>query len=126
MNNMNRNPQKDIPTEVIIHYIVRDYRRMFNEHDEMMQLLEKLKKGYESAVREKEELTSKVQSLKAENNNLKTKLGYLKNKASDVDVKKAKKAINMLRRIRDMVSSPVIDEFDEHEDTNDDTGGFSE
>lgn len=113
--NMRYGPQKDIPTEVIIHYIVRDYRRMFNEHDEMVKVIEKLTKKYESAVREKTELIIKVQSLKNENTDLKTKLDYLNGKYSDVDVKKVKKVISKLRRIRDIASSPIIDEFDETE-----------
>ena len=32
----NRKPQNDIPTEVIIHYIVKDYQRMFLTYDEIM------------------------------------------------------------------------------------------
>lgn len=35
-NNNNRPPQADVPTELIIHYIVKDYRRMFNEHNKLM------------------------------------------------------------------------------------------
>lgn len=31
-----RKPQHDVPTEVIIKYIVKDYRRMFLEHEELL------------------------------------------------------------------------------------------
>ena len=37
----NRKPQDDIPTEVIIHYIVKDYQRMFLTYGEMKQRAEK-------------------------------------------------------------------------------------
>ena len=36
-----RKPQQDIPTENIIHYIVKDYRRMFLTYDEMKSRAEK-------------------------------------------------------------------------------------
>ena len=36
-----RKPQEDIPTDVIIHYIVKDYRRMFLNYDEMKLRAEK-------------------------------------------------------------------------------------
>lgn len=38
-NNTKVNPQKDVPTEVIIHYIVRDYRRMYKLHDSLLDKL---------------------------------------------------------------------------------------
>ncbi len=34
-----KRPQDDVPTEVIIHYIVRDYRRMYNMHEALMDKL---------------------------------------------------------------------------------------
>ena len=37
----NRKPQKDVPAENIIHYIVKDYRRMFLTYDEMKSRAEK-------------------------------------------------------------------------------------
>ena len=36
-----RKPQKDVPTEKIIHYIVKDYRRMFLTFDELKSRAEK-------------------------------------------------------------------------------------
>ena len=34
-----KRPQDDVPTEVIIHYIVRDYRRMYLMHESLMDKL---------------------------------------------------------------------------------------
>lgn len=39
--NNNRKPQQDIPTEVITHYIVKDYRRMYLAYNEMKERAEK-------------------------------------------------------------------------------------
>ena len=36
-----RPPQRDVPTEVIVHYIVKDYQRMFLTYDEMKARAEK-------------------------------------------------------------------------------------
>ena len=36
-----RKPQDDVPTEVIIHHIVKDYKRMFLTYDEMQRRAEK-------------------------------------------------------------------------------------
>lgn len=40
-NENQRFPQGDVPTEVIIHYIVKDYRRMFHEYHDMRRRAEK-------------------------------------------------------------------------------------
>lgn len=37
----NRKPQDDIPVEVITHYVVKDYRRMFLSYDELLKRAEK-------------------------------------------------------------------------------------
>ena len=37
----NRKPQDDVPAEVITHYVVKDYRRMFLTYDEMRTRAEK-------------------------------------------------------------------------------------
>lgn len=38
-NNTKVNPQKDVPAEVITHYIVRDYRRMYKLYDSLLDKL---------------------------------------------------------------------------------------
>ena len=38
---MDKPPQRDVPKEVIIHYIVKDYQRMFLTYDEMKTRAEK-------------------------------------------------------------------------------------
>ena len=60
-NENQRFPQGDIPTEVIIHYIVKDYRRMFLEYDDMKRRAEKaeakldeLKEKHHSQILKKE------------------------------------------------------------------------
>lgn len=60
-NENQRFPQGDIPTEVIIHYIVKDYRRMFLEYDDMKLRAEKaeakldeLKEKHHSQILKKE------------------------------------------------------------------------
>ena len=60
-NENQRFPQGDIPTEVIIHYIVKDYRRMFLEYDDMKRRAEKaeakldeLKEMHHSQILKKE------------------------------------------------------------------------
>ena len=50
---INSKPQRDIPVEVIVHYIVKDYQRMFLTYDEVEKraesaeaTIEKLKKEH--------------------------------------------------------------------------------
>lgn len=60
-NENQRFPQSEIPTEVIIHYIVKDYRRMFHDYHEMKRRAEKaeakieeLKEKHHSQILKKE------------------------------------------------------------------------
>ena len=78
-NNTKVNPQKDVPTEVIIHYIVRDYRRMYKLHDsvrdklhEQQAEIKKLKMQLE--VAEKGITKNELATLRARIVNLENKL----------------------------------------------------
>lgn len=78
-NNTKVNPQKDVPTEVIIHYIVRDYRRMYKLHDSLLDKLheqqaeiKKLKMQLE--VAEKGITKNELATLRARIVNLENKL----------------------------------------------------
>lgn len=71
----NRKPQDDIPTEVIIHYIVKDYQRMFLTYGEMKQRAEKAEakildlkeKHYNQVAKRDKEIEQLKQDLEAKN-----------------------------------------------------------
>ena len=78
-NNTKVNPQKDVPAEVITHYIVRDYRRMYKLHDSLLDKLheqqaeiKKLKLQLEEA--EKGITKNELATLRARIVNLENKL----------------------------------------------------
>ena len=77
----NKGCNRDVPVEQTIHYIVKDYRRMFYEHEKMEKkiacLQEQLRKRENEAVhreRRIDNLWNKLEAKQAEVDNLKAKL----------------------------------------------------
>ena len=72
----NRKPQKDVPAENIIHYIVKDYRRMFLTYDEMKSRAEKaeakiakMKEKHHSLILKKDKEIEELKNSRLQNMN---------------------------------------------------------
>ena len=57
-----RGSNKDVPVHLIIHYIVKDYQRMFKKHDSLVEEVAKLKERLAKREREIEDLKRMLQS----------------------------------------------------------------
>ena len=54
--NINKAPQLELPDDVVIHYIVKDYQRMFHANEKMLEALKKLKEELQKRDRRIEDL----------------------------------------------------------------------
>lgn len=61
---VNTGPQKDVPTEVITHYIVRDYRRMYEAQKDMTKKIENIQNERDKAIKTTDEIEKKYDTLK--------------------------------------------------------------
>lgn len=57
-------PQKEIPEELMTHYIVKDYQRMFLNHDALLEKIEELRRQLILKQREIDRLTSQLSKIK--------------------------------------------------------------
>lgn len=80
---MNGGCNRDVPVEQTIHYIVKDYRRMYHEHERLTEavasLHERLRKYESDAVhreRRIEKLWDKLEAKQTEIESLKAKLDH--------------------------------------------------
>ncbi len=77
----NKTSNKDVPVEQTIHYIVKDYRRMFNQHDKflstLLMLKEQIAKHEHKAFNDEKrirKLENTLENVKMERDKLKSKL----------------------------------------------------
>ena len=64
-------PQKDVPVEKVIHYIVKDYRRMFNEHEALRAKIKEKENERQSYIDELlRTLTKKSHTITAQQNEI--------------------------------------------------------
>ena len=99
-----RPPQEDIPTEVIIHHIVKDYRRMYLQYDDferrvndaeaqvdcLTKRAEKAELKVEKLTHRAEDAESKVKLLTHQAEKTEAKLEDLKQKNNEKSIKKEK------------------------------------
>ncbi len=103
-----KRPQDDVPQETIIHYIVKDYQRMFNEVERLRMLgqqaareVRKVLAQIETTRSENDVLKKKNKELTEENGKLKTEVNNLKQKQSD----NGTDAIKTLARIKQIIEA---------------------
>lgn len=118
----NRRPQEDVPEEVIIHYIVKDYRRMFNEVDRLRalgkQAAQEVRKVLCRATvisAENDVLKKKNRQLTEENSELRTQVNDLKQRQCE----NGRDAVKTLERIRQIIDARnYLDKAEEEGDTD--------
>lgn len=103
-----KRPQDDVPEEVITHYIVKDYQRMFNEVERLRLLgqqaareVRKVLAISETTRSENEVLKKKNKQLTEENGKLKTEVNNLKQKQTT----DGENAIKTLARIKQIIDA---------------------
>ncbi|MBR1527001.1 MAG: hypothetical protein IJ640_10165 [Prevotella sp.] len=116
-------PQDDIPTEVIIHYIVKDYRRMFNKaqqfepslknkQDKIRELVHQLRKRQVAALTDEQvkkllqNLTNKVEKQEEELTQLRQENEQLKAENDKFDAR-----LEEVRSSRNSVIEAVTDDL---------------
>ena len=103
-----KRPQDDVPQEVITHYIVKDYQRMFNETEHLRLLgqqaareVRKVLAVSETTKAEIEVYKKKNRELKEENLKLKNEVNKLSQKVNDA----GNDAIKTLARIKQIIEA---------------------
>ena len=91
-----KRPQSDVPQEIITHYIVKDYQRMFNE-------VERLRMLGQQAAREVRKVLAQVETTRAENDVIKKK-----NKELTEENAKLKTEVNNLKQMQSEHGSDAI------------------
>ena len=95
----------DILEDQKIHYIVKDYQRMYNAHWNLKAVIEELQKSLDAKDKEILSLRAKVNELK--NNppiNLKPKLAEMENQLKSI-VSRAGKVIDYVEEVRTLTNT---------------------
>ena len=79
---LNGGCNKDVPVEQTIHYIVKDYRRMFHEHDKLVETIAALREKLLKSENEALHREKRIAKLENKLGNIKTECGRLKSKLS--------------------------------------------
>ena len=77
---MDKNIRKDFPVEQTIHYIVKDYRRMFHEHDKLVETISALKEQLHKKSNENTQLKYTIDSIREKIKAKQTDIDNLKRK----------------------------------------------
>lgn len=110
-----KRPQDDVPQDIITHYIVKDYQRMFNEVERLRLLgqqaarevrkvlaqMDMLRETNDDIMRKNTELKADNARLKTDNARLKTELNNLMQKKTE----NGDDAIKTLARIRQIIEA---------------------